>query len=203
MAETQAAESHLSQATAPPPSQMPAKRWSVIDTTCVNTPPPNALPGSPAPPRVHDLVINGQVRSYIFNYGKPLEMTEAEARKFMAIEAFQVFNTQGDRVLPTVSVFEGIGTNRRELANNECIARFDELTLDSLRDRAAPLPGGENIIRANTPKAEVIAFMIGARKKKQALERAPEKAPARSFDPDDVDDMDEMEARRMAEFEDA
>lgn len=172
------------------------RRWSVLDTTCVSTPPPNAAPGTKALPRVHEHLFDDGVRSYEFYFGKRLEMTEAEARKFVMHESFHVFNTDGDRVLPTITVFRGFGDTTEKLADNECVARFDELTIEALHERAAPLPGGEHINR-KTGKAGIIAFLISSRKKKLNQNRSAETREVGG----DVDDLDPRDVARMMELE--
>lgn len=130
--------------------------WGVIDL--------NAQPNDP--PRYHDCVVEGKIYSYGFKARTATAMPEAHARKFVPNETFEVFDENGRRIRPVTSALKGY-TGEREslLEEDECVAKFDELVQEALYERAAPLPGGEKLTK-RTPKADLITFLITARKAK-------------------------------------
>lgn len=160
--------------------------YTVQDHTCVNG----------GPPRVHSIIIDGRERPVSFTFGVPLEMPEAHARKFLRDPAFEVMDEKGNQIRPAIPITRGF--DRTELAEHECVARLDELTIDSLVERAGPLPGGERM-NHKVGKTALIAFLIASRKKKLRQNLSPEVRDTSG----DTDEMSDGELARMAEIETA
>lgn len=161
--------------------------WSVQDTTCV----------AGGPKRTHEIIVDGLIKPCAFEYGVPLTMPESHARKFVHIPEFIVLNAEGKRVKPAISITLGFdAAGKLTLADDQCVARLDELSMESLLSRASPLLGGEKMT-LKTGKATVIAFLIEARKKKLVQNISTEKRASG----DDADEMSDAEVQRMAELE--
>jgi len=161
--------------------------WSVQDTTCV----------AGGPKRTHEIIVDGHIKPQSFEYGVPLAMPETHARKFVHIPEFIVLNAEGKRVKPAIPITMGFdASGKLTLAEDQCVARLDELSMESLLSRAAPLLGGEKMT-LKTGKSAVIAFLIDARKKKITQNISTDK---RDGDVE-TDEMSDAEMRRMAEFE--
>jgi len=132
--------------------------WKVIDK--------NTKMGEPA--RFHDCVVDGRIVSYGFEANKGTEMLEAHARKFVPNDSFEVTDDTGRIVTASIPVLKGFSADRESiLEDDECVAKFDELTVDALYERAAPLPGGEKI-KKNAKKDDLIDFLLTARAAKLA-----------------------------------
>lgn len=147
-------------------------------------------PGGPN--RVHELrVEGGRKQSFTFEYGKPLEMLETVARQLVPIvEGFEVLDEQGVRVLPTIPVTQGYG-DKIALEDDQCVARFSELSLPALLNRAWVMPGGEGLT-AKSKREDVIAFIQKTR---------TAQARARQGKPDnDADDMSPAEVAELAKI---
>jgi len=158
--------------------------WTVVDTNC-----------KASETRTHAIMVDGQERPYTFKYAEDLPMPEAHARKFVHDLAFDVKNADGRRIKPAIPITKGFD-GRFTLDDDQCVARLDELSMESLLDRAAPLPGGEKL-SLKSGKAAVIKFLIDARKKKLTQNLSPEKRETDG----ETDEMSAAELQRMAELE--
>jgi hypothetical protein len=121
-----------------------------------------AQPGNP--PREHQQIVDGRVQTYKFEPGVPLPLAPAVAVKFLRHEAFQLVDKEGQIVpyqrRPKQPDELGAG-EQFKLADNETIARYDELSNASLLHRALELPGGEKFGgMADAPKrTDLIDFI--------------------------------------------
>lgn len=155
---------------------MPAeKRMKVFDLTATEA----------GGPRTHEIVVDKRRVSYKFSVNAPIEMPESHARKFLPIESFAVCDMDEARIFPTVPLNKGV-VDKIALADNECVARLEELTIDALVARANVLPGGERISK-NYGKDEVITFLLAARKNVVASMRPP-----KPTDDDEIIDDEEL-----------
>ncbi|MBU8540183.1 hypothetical protein [Falsiroseomonas tokyonensis] len=120
--------------------------WAVCDR--------NATQG----PRVHQ-VPSGRTYPLTADIDKPTPMLRSDASIFLRDPAFIVFDENGkeQRSLPQPEAArERVVT---DLQQDECVARYDELTLTALRARAAQRPGGAKLDGA--PRDQVLEFLIG------------------------------------------
>jgi hypothetical protein len=157
--------------------------WTVQDTTCV----------AGGPRRTHEIIVDGLIKPCTFEYGIPLPLPESHACKFVHIPEFIVTNAEGKRVKPAIPITAGFDASGKfALAEDQCVARLDELSMESLLARAAPLVGGEKMT-LKTGKATVIAFLIESRKKK-LVQNISQAKP-------EPDEMSDLELQRMAELE--
>lgn len=116
----------------------------VVDSSCT----------AEFPTRRHDLVIDGEVRSYVFEYGKQMVVPHAVGLKFLRA-GFKVLDLNDESEIEPPRAADPVTQSR--LAPDEVIATYDELTLPALKLRAALLPGGEAL--ATNKKDEVIEFI--------------------------------------------
>lgn len=140
-----------------------AKTILVLDTT--------ATPAGG--PRIHEQLVNGQVRQFTFKPGEPLEMPIEVAVKFLRFPAFLRVNEKGEPIAYTrqpKQPEELQAGEQIELSEHETIARFDEITSKALLQRAMELPGGERFAAAGEsgPDREaMIAFLVEKAKERR------------------------------------
>lgn len=140
--------------------------------------------------RTHEIMSEGRLIPFMFEYGKAIEMPEPQARKFVPItEGFEVLDEQGKRVLPTIPVTHGYGDKAAMLEDDQCIARLAELNLPALLERAWVLVGGE-AFTAKSKREDVVGFI-------QKTRAAQEKAKRGKPDLGD-DDMSPEEMASLA-----
>lgn len=169
-----------------------ADPWSVVDTTCV----------AGGPKRTHEIIVDGLVKPYHFEYGVPHPMPEAHARKFVHIPEFTVTNAEGRRVKAAIPITRGFDKDGKlTLLDDECVARLEELSMESLLDRAAPLQGGEKL-SLKSGKAAVTKFLVEARKKKLTQNLSREKRET-DGETEDMSADDEFMKRLATELENA
>lgn len=113
---------------------------------------------SDAPVRQHTINVRGEEILVTFELGKETILPFEQGVKFM-VDGFKVEEVDGFELhLPTVAK----DSVTAQLAKDECVAKFSELTLTALTLRAAQKPGGEIYLNATEEeKADVVAFMIG------------------------------------------
>lgn len=122
------------------------------------------------PERTHEIVYDGKVKAFTFKYGEKQKMPVDLALKFLKHDAFVVTDPDtGNRYEPTPAAPDmGLGV---KLQPGECVARYDELSLESLIVRAKQLPGGEKLNR-NLGKQAVIDFILKQETAKLSLVKA-------------------------------
>lgn len=123
--------------------------WSVIDR--------NATSGS----RTHHPLGLGQ-EAVVFNPGKKTQMPQEIAAKFLCDPAFHVFDPDGNRVTALRQVTAEEAKQGIVLAEDEVIAKFDELSQESLLRRAHLLPGGE-AFKKNARRDDLVEFLLTKR----------------------------------------
>lgn len=116
------------------------------------------------PVRIHELMIDGIIRSYKFEYGKKTELPYEIGIKFMK-DGFDVYEPGSDVPMRAPAVTDT--TSNIRLAPDEVVARLDELTDDSLVLRVALKPGGEKLAVGEFDREKTIAFLKGAMEKQQ------------------------------------
>lgn len=110
------------------------------------------------PKRTHEIIINGEIKSVFFEYGKATLVPFEEAAKFQKSEGFIVTNDEGNVMEKPSDVPPAI---MHTMKTNECIARFDEMTREALYMRSVMLPGGEKF-KGNAGKDDLVAFLTAA-----------------------------------------
>jgi len=149
----------------------------VLDTTAVQG----------QPPRTHDMWVAGPrgtgkiLKSFTFEPGKPLKLPFPVAVRFLAIDAFKHTDEQGN-LLPysrQPKQPEELGAGEKfEIADNQTIARYSELSTMALIQRTVELPGGEAAVEGKD-RGRMIDFIIEQKKKKRDANL--EKRPARQI----------------------
>lgn len=111
------------------------------------------------PVRSHDLLIGGHVKTVEFKYGIPTVLDFAVGAKFMGKDGFTVTDTDGlDVDMPAVAT-DNVSA---QLAKDECVAKFSELSFSALKLRAAQQVDGEVFLEAEEDAREdIISFLIG------------------------------------------
>jgi hypothetical protein len=169
------------------PKNAPAERpetLTVLDTTAVSG------------PRRHTIIVDGAEVTHEFQPGKPLAMPYAHAMKFLGIPAFQVADDQGSRVTPPADPKKSETTEGVHLADDEVVARLDELTMEALLLRANMAPGGEKL-KKNDGRATVQAFLAGHIKRTKDTARRASARPEDSLGDGSVDGMSAAELDAM------
>lgn len=158
----------------------------VLDTSA--TPSEN----SPTGERMHAQIINGITKIFRFKPGVGTPLDPAVAAKFLRHDAFRLVDADGNE-LPYERVPKQPNDlqagEKLVLADNETVARYDELTNAALLQRVLPLPGGEKFSAEAPDRKAVIDFIIAAQQKLAAAKRsrvsdvgADEFVPAADYD---------------------
>lgn len=144
--------------------------------------------------RAHDIIVAGEIITYPFRPRHSTKMPFAHAVKFLKNKAFRVTDASG-------KVYEPIAEAKPEaraslsIADDEVIARLDELTVESLAIRANALDGGEGF-KKSSRKADIMAFLI--ERARQSRDPSARRAPGRGGDDDGgADDMSDDEVAAM------
>lgn len=85
------------------------------------------------------------------------EMPEAHALQFLKDESFIVTDSNGVRIKPVIKKDTDVG--KIVLADDELIAKYDELTQESLYKRCKIIPGTDHI-KKNTKKADLVECLM-------------------------------------------
>lgn len=111
------------------------------------------------PERTHTINVRGQDIAVTFNFGKETVLPFEQGVKFSKLAGFTVEEKDGySLVIPAVTP-ENI---KQALAKDEVIAKLGELSLSSLKLRAASLKGGEIFLDAgDDARNDIIAFIVG------------------------------------------
>lgn len=150
----------------------------------------SATPSSGA--RTHEQYLaNGVLKSFTFEYGKPLRLPFAMAVRFLKSDGFYRSDENGDELpfdrAPKRPEELGAG-ERLVISENEVIARYSELTDQALKLRCAALPGSEDVV-ANGPRERVIKFIVDHNIKVRELNTVNERG-ADEFTPEPFLDDD-------------
>jgi hypothetical protein len=117
-----------------------------------------------SPTRVHEHIVAGKREKFTFGYATPVKLPRAVAMKFAKTESFIVEDADGNRVQPIVTQPFINGVKSVDLALDQCIANFSELTDEALLIRCQQSNGGEVITRDNS-RSQRIEFLVATRLK--------------------------------------
>lgn len=98
--------------------------------------------------RTHDMLVDGRAVPVKFDYGVPKELPFGVAMRFLKTPEFQLTDKDGKpRDFQRVPIQpDELGAGERfRLAEDETVAKYNELTVDALVMRAVLLPGGEKM----------------------------------------------------------
>lgn len=131
--------------------------------------------------RVHDAPSG---RRYPLDAVEPTYMPKADALVFLRDAAFEVYD-ENDALQAPLPASEAAGERKiTELAAEECVARYDELTTAALLARVAARPGGASI-DTMASREQLIGFLMRAPTKVAASPQ--ETARTVPGQPDDID----------------
>jgi len=112
--------------------------------------------------RTHEQIVQGVIKSFTFEPGKGLAMPIAIAMKFLRHDAFKLVDEAGTILewqrRPKQLHELGAG-EQLKLADNETIARIDELSNTSLLRRALEMPNGEEF-NLKSEREVMIDFIV-------------------------------------------
>lgn len=110
------------------------------------------------PIRVHDIIIDGEIVEITFKLGEPTVLPFKQGVKFMK-DGFVVSAASGDDLnLPAVPT-DNVAA---QLAADETVAKYGELTFTALKLRASQKKDGEIYLDADeTDRSDIINFLIG------------------------------------------
>lgn len=159
--------------------KLPGK-MRVIDTTATHE----------SGPRIHEVEINGRKNSYSFTAGTPVDLDQVTAARFLRHDHFQLVDENG-AVLAykrPPRQLEDLGAGEQlKLAEDETIARFDELTSAALLKRVLAMPGGEAFAK-NPDRTAIINHIVGTKAKIAKVNSAPPEDGPDTFIPDADDE---------------
>lgn len=110
------------------------------------------------PVREHEIIVKGQIIPVVFRLGEPKILPFEHAMKFMK-DGFTVKEVNGSDInlpaVPTDSV-------SAQLAPDETVAKYSELTFSALKLRAAQKSDGDIYLEAKEEdRLEIISFLMG------------------------------------------
>jgi hypothetical protein len=131
-------------------------------------------------PRTHEMInAQGRIISYTFkDFVTATPVPHSHAMKFASIEGFECYDDDQNKIEPkTVKGFDG--KSSVTLRADECIAGYEELTVDALRARCLKLPGIDvKTVTHRSRRETLIAMLVKAGKPR-----------FQEPDPDDEDDL--------------
>lgn len=140
--------------------------------------------------RIHEQVVNGQVKAYKFTHGEALPMVRAEAMKFARHASFTVTDKDGHRIEPRI---EAPSNNKPFLlAEDQIVARLSELSNGALLTRVQMEPGGERFEKT-TPREKQIGFLVNLRKQRDAAAKPRDVKNGDEFTPEPGDASEEVD----------
>ncbi len=110
------------------------------------------------PKRVHEVIIEGEIEEVKFSLDEPTVLPFKVGVKFMK-DGFTVREATGeDIVLPAVAT-DNVAA---QIASDECVAKYSELTFSALKIRAAQEVDGEIYLDADEEdRQDIINFLCG------------------------------------------
>jgi hypothetical protein len=139
---------------------MDAKKYQVFDTNQRGT-----------DPRKHDVITKlyedaePDIKTYALYSDKPCEMPMEHAMRFLVDGSFRVLSPTGKRIMPVAKL--DVSKPISKLAEDEVVAKYDELSTEALYRRVKILPGSEGIEEIDRDK--MVAFMVTWRRQLQGM----------------------------------
>lgn len=152
------------------------KKLAVIDTSAT----------ADCPVRVHDMMVNGEWKRIEFNFGKPTVLDYAVAMKFN-LPGFIVRDADENEIAPPPVTSDAVAF---QLAPDEIVARYDELTNEALVMRCVVKHGGERFVSGEGTRKEMIGFLLGVDMPETITETVPEADEADEDDEGEEIDLD-------------
>lgn len=131
------------------------KLVNVLDTT--------AQAGQPA--RAHEMIVDGAVKCFTFEAGKPLALPPAVALKFLRHDAFKMTDPNGTPIAykrRPKQPDELEAGEKLVLKDEQTVANYDELSTAALQLRVLEMPGSDQFAEAPSRKA-MIDFLISTK----------------------------------------
>lgn len=123
------------------------------------------------PQRQHEIpMAGGHIELIDFKHGQKVKLPFGVAMRFTRDPSFRITDKEGNIFDPAPKLVDT--SLPLQIAVNECVAEFRDLTQEALLRRAVVEIGGEKMT-GRTPKKDIIAFLIALNEAKSA-EKAPE-----------------------------
>jgi len=108
--------------------------------------------------RTHEIIVGGELIPVTFKHGEDTILPFEQGVKFMS-DGFTVTECDGlELALPAVAS-DNVAA---QISSDECIAKYTELNINSLKLRAAQKEGGEIYLDADdADREDIIAFIVG------------------------------------------
>lgn len=126
--------------------------------------------------RIHEQLVDGEIRQFKFEHGKPTKMARAPAMKFLS-KGFIVKDASGKAIKPLLTEPDGLVGKKPEfkLMFNQTIAELEELNIEALLKRVYQLPNGDRFGPDSSP-ADMVAFIVHSKAKLAKANAGPDEA---------------------------
>lgn len=172
------------------PSDDPPKTLRVLDTTAQpDTINDQGVTLSGA--RTHQMIVDGRPQSFRFKFGDGLEMPVATALKFLKHEGFLLVdeNNQAREYRRRPKQPDELQAGETiTLANDETIARLEELSTTALQQRVLEMQDSERFAERPDRQA-MIRFMVEARIARAKVNAAPPDVAGDDFTPEPEEEL--------------
>lgn len=169
----------------PAPAKAADTIMRVLDTTALIDPtnPVN---------RIHAQIINGSVHQFTFKPGEGTPLPREVALKFLQHDGFKLVDENNQEMAykrPPRQQEDLQAGETLKLADDETVARYDELHNEALLKRVGAMLGGEKFARTAPNRSAIIKFIVEGKKKtvvakksKEPDVKSDEFVPAPDFD---------------------
>lgn len=147
--------------------------------------------------RTHELIVEGMKKSFVFEAGVPQALAPAIAFKFLKHDAFWLVDDKGNRQDYRRRPRQPDELQAGEvltLADNETVARYEELSMPALIQRALELPNSEKFSASNPSRSEMVKFIVEAKTKAKRENTKKDMAPNEFVPEAEFEEGDEAEA---------
>jgi len=108
--------------------------------------------------RTHDIILNGEIISVTFKFGKKTILPFEQGVKFMK-DGFVILDVDGDSLNIPAVASDNVSS---QIGYDECVAKYSELTFSALKLRAAQKVGGEIYLKSKAGDTKnIISFLSG------------------------------------------
>lgn len=164
----------------------PERFLDVIDTSA----------SSEYPIRKHDMMVDGEIHTVEFHYGKATTLPYALGARFLQ-DGFKVSDHDGN---PVTAPAAGNDVINNLLGEDEVVANYSELSIEALQVRALSRVGGELFLGDDIDRAEIVTFLKTAAV--DDAEEAPEPEVEEELDEDGETEVGNLTPKFDEEDED-
>lgn len=147
------------------------------------------------PVRKHDMMVDGEIQTVEFHYGKSTRLPYALGARFLQ-DGFIVSDPDGNHVTAPAS---GNDVVNNLLGEDEVVANYSELSIEALQVRALSRIGGELFMGEDVDRSEIVTFLKTA---KPDAEEVPEVEVEEELDEDGETEVGNLTPKFDEEDED-